>query len=136
MRKFNGWGLRINSPGQISMRFSRDANQCIRCLFFKPTNSQKHIIVYTYDGKIENFSPNISTDFWSGNDTAHTLELNLQKGMGSNNENCGGSQTCDQCNAFGVEQVSGTWAWTSSDSNSRVRVRSTLPANIPAANFP
>ena len=56
--------------------------------------------------------------------------------MGSNNENCGGSQTCDQCNAFGVEQVSGTWAWTSSDSNSRVRVRSTLPANIPAANFP
>ena len=136
MREFSGWGLRINSPGQISMRFSRDANQCIRCLFFKPNDSQKHIILYTYDGKIENFTLNISTDFWSGNDTDHTLDINLQKGLGSNNENCGGSQTCDQCNAFGVEAVSGTWAWGAADSNARIRVRSTLPANIPAANFP
>ena len=136
MREFSGWGLRINSPGQIFMRFSRDASQCIRCLFFKPSDVGKAFIAYTYNGKIENFSPTISFDFWAGNDTDHTLGLNLQKGLGSDNENCGGSQTCDRCNAFGVEQISGTWKWGASDSNSRVRVRSTLPANIPAANFP
>ena len=145
MSKFSGWGLRANSPGQVLFRFSRSADYCIRALFFKPNSTtggdsnEIVTIMYTYDNKIEDFSPTVTESLWGAIDASHTYELNLQQGLGASNESCTGSgnSTCDQCNAFGVEQISGTWKWgTVSTSNARVRIRSTPPASIPAANFP
>ena len=148
MSKFSGWGLTVNSPGQLLFRFSREADYCIRLLLFKPNHSAGYgdvseaaneivTVMYTYDDKVENFSPNMPLSTWVGNELSRTYEINLQQGLGTSNENCGGSQTCDQCNAFGVEQISGTWKWGAvSTTNGKIRVRSTPPENIPAANFP
>tara|TARA_B100001057_G_scaffold336345_1_gene337124 strand:+ start:798 stop:1826 length:1029 start_codon:yes stop_codon:yes gene_type:complete len=144
MSGFSGFGIRINKPQTLSIRFSRDANFCIRTIFFKPDNVNGGTPVdlaaafYTYDGKVENFSSAVNQGTWGGVDESHTWSLFLQKGLGTNNESCTGSgnATCDQCNAYGVEAIDGVFKWTSAPNGARVRIRSTPPANIPSANFP
>ena len=146
MSEISGFGLRVNKPQTLKLRFSRSANLCIRTLFFKPDNTTGGdpnniaAIFYTYDGKIEEFSDVVDQGTWGGIDESHTWSLYLQKGLGSTNESgcyaTSGTQTCDQCNQFGVEQVNGSFKWTSVPSAARVRIRSTPPANIPAANYP
>ena len=146
MSGFSGFGIRINKPQTLSLRFSRESDFCIRTLFFKPDNVNGGTpvdlaaVFYTYDDKVEQFSANVDQGTWGGVDESHTWSLFLQKGLGSSSETgcyaSSGTQTCDQCNAYGVEAIDGVWKWTSVSSSSRVRIRSTPPANIPSANYP
>ena len=133
MSKISGFGMRVNKPQTLKVRFSRSAGLCVRTLFFKPDNTtggdpnNLAAIFYTYDGKIEEFSDVVDQGTWGGVDESHTWSLFLQKGLGSTN---------NQCGQFGVEQVNGVFKWTTLPSACRVRIRSTPPANIPAANYP
>ena len=133
MSEISGFGMRVNKPQTLKLRFSRSANKCIRTLFFKPDDttgadiSYLSAVFYTYDGKIEEFSKVVQQSDWGGIDESHTWSLFLQKGLGSTN---------NQCSQFGVEQVNGVFKWTSVPDAARVRIRSTPPANIPAANYP
>ena len=140
MSLFSGWGMRVNKPGVIKLRFQREADYCIRVIPFKlgTYDHQPLMVVYTYDNKIEDFSFNVPEEVWGTEDESHIYYINLQKGLGTSNESCTGSgnATCDQCNAYGVEQISGTWKWGALQSSSRIRVRSTPIEDIPATNFP
>ena len=60
MSLFSGWGMRVNKPGVIKLRFQREADYCIRVIPFKlgTYDHQPQMVVYTYDNKIEDFSFN------------------------------------------------------------------------------